>query len=353
MKTLDYLIVGQGIAGSILDFTLRKNGFHGVVVDNGHKDSSSKVGAGVINPLTGRKFVKSWQFDQIEPRARSVYDQFSKLIGFDIASPRNIIRILHQLKDENEWELRTTEKSTERFRVEVPDLEMYKEFIHKGEKYGELTGGSQVHMPVLIKAYQQFLKKYKFLVSEEFDYAALETNQECYEYKGLKVEYVIFAEGYKASQNPYFEDLPFRPAKGEALIVKIKDFSPSKILKQNLNLVPLGEGVFWVGSGFDQHFKDTQPSEAEKTRMTKTLDELLKVPYDIIDHISAVRPCTQDRKPLIGRHETHKNLFVFNGFGTKGASLVPYWAEALVRHINFKEPLPNSVNPYRHQAKEN
>jgi len=353
MKTLDYLIVGQGIAGSILDFTLRKNGFHGVVIDNGHKNSSSKVGAGLINPLTGRNFVKSWMFDEFEPRAKAMYQQLSALIGFELISPKNIIRILHELKDENEWEIRTTDDNAKRFRVEKPELQLYKEFIHEGESYGELTGAHQVHMPVLIKAYKQFLSKFKFLITQQFDYSKLECKENCFTYDGLKTEYVFFAEGSRGSENLFFPDLPFRPAKGEALIVKINDYSPTKILKQNVNLVPLGDGIFWVGSGFEKEFEDPNPSEKEKIRMTNILDDLLKIPYEIIDHIAAVRPFSRDRKPFIGQHMEHEKMFVFNGFGSKGASLVPYWSEQLVRHINFKEPLSSIVNPYRYKDKEN
>jgi glycine/D-amino acid oxidase-like deaminating enzyme len=47
---VNYIIVGQGIAGSILYYTLTKAGANCVVVDDNKSNSASRVAAGLINP---------------------------------------------------------------------------------------------------------------------------------------------------------------------------------------------------------------------------------------------------------------------------------------------------------------
>lgn len=344
MAQFDYIIVGQGVAGSILDFSLRKNGLQGVVIDNGHKDAASKVAAGVINPLTGRKYVKSWMIDDLLPRAQEIYGQLSKLIGVPLFQDRNVIRALYNAQEENEWELKSSLKETQQFRVEEADLEDFDSIINKRFSYGELTSGMQVHLPVLINAYRQFLGKYKFIVQQEFDFDKLKINEDFVTYETLQAESIIFAEGYRVKSNPYFSHLAHEPSKGEALIIKVENCNPSKILKQKLSIVPFGDGIFWVGSGYEWEFENADPTQSEKEKMIGILKDNLSVPFEVIDHIAAIRPTVLDRRPFIGPHYNHKNVYIFNGFGTKGASLVPFWAEHLMRHLCFKEPISPQVS---------
>ena len=62
---IDYLIVGQGIAGTLTAFQLLERNKKICIIDDGNKTSSSSVAAGMINPVTGRKYVKSWMIEKI------------------------------------------------------------------------------------------------------------------------------------------------------------------------------------------------------------------------------------------------------------------------------------------------
>ena len=63
MQKIEVLIVGQGLAGSLLALELEKRGRKIHVVDNNPSTSSSKVAAGLYNPITGRKMTKTWMAD--------------------------------------------------------------------------------------------------------------------------------------------------------------------------------------------------------------------------------------------------------------------------------------------------
>lgn len=58
----DYIIVGQGLAGSLIALNLLRRGKSVRVIDDGHKHAASKVAAGLINPITGRRHVLTWRF---------------------------------------------------------------------------------------------------------------------------------------------------------------------------------------------------------------------------------------------------------------------------------------------------
>ncbi len=63
-----------------------------------------------------------------------------------------------------------------------------------------------------------------------------------------------------------------------------------------------------------------------------------------MDHWAAIRPATLERRPFIGFHPRHPQIAIFNGMGTKGCSLAPYFAKQLVDHLTNKNELSPEVN---------
>src|SRR5690606_14851299 len=70
---VDFLLVGQGIAGTLLSYRLIKNGKRVHVIDQPEKNTCSRVAAGLFNPVTGRNLVKTWHADQIFPEIIPFY----------------------------------------------------------------------------------------------------------------------------------------------------------------------------------------------------------------------------------------------------------------------------------------
>ena len=75
MRKTEFLIVGQGISGTFLSWYLHKAGRSFIVIDNNDGSSSSRVAAGIINPVTGRRVVKTWMIDEIMPFAVNAYEE--------------------------------------------------------------------------------------------------------------------------------------------------------------------------------------------------------------------------------------------------------------------------------------
>src|SRR5215203_7203668 len=72
---VDYLIIGQGICGTMLSWFLHKEGKSFLVIDDNNENSSSKIAAGIINPVTGRRYVTTWMIDDLLSFAQQSYTE--------------------------------------------------------------------------------------------------------------------------------------------------------------------------------------------------------------------------------------------------------------------------------------
>jgi hypothetical protein len=58
------IILGQGLAGTVLAFRLLERGEEVRIIDDQWKSSSSMVAAGLWNPIVFRRINKSWKADE-------------------------------------------------------------------------------------------------------------------------------------------------------------------------------------------------------------------------------------------------------------------------------------------------
>jgi len=327
------IVVGQGIAGTLLAHTLLKRQQEVVVIDPGKSNSASKVAAGIINPITGRRFVKSWRYEEFIEFAKPVYQELEQQLSLDFYHEFNLIRALNNNKQETEWLLRGTYPSYESYLIDKAELGAYANRVQPAYAWAELTGSAQVNIAALVTAYRKVLQAKDCLIEEQLDHSQLELTDGMVRYRGITADRIVFCEGYQSRNNPFFSHLIHEPAKGEALIVRIPGLQTTKMLKSKTFLVPVGEEQFWVGSNYEWEFADDLPTDIVKQKLLSNLESYLTVDYEVLAHKAAVRPVFKDRRPKVGAHQEYRQVYLFNGLGTKGASLAPFWADHLVRHL--------------------
>ena len=86
-----YLIIGQGISGTFLSYYLQKEKKSFLVIDNNYNNSPSKIAAGIINPVTGRRLVTVWMVDEVLPFAWKAYQEIGHDLDITAISQKNII----------------------------------------------------------------------------------------------------------------------------------------------------------------------------------------------------------------------------------------------------------------------
>ena len=111
----------------------------------------------------------------------------------------------------------------------------------------------------------------------------------------------------------------------------------------NLNLF-VGNNIYKVGATYNWKDKTDTPTEEAKEELLKKLQSLLDHPFELIGHQAGVRPTTKDRRPIIGTHPKHQNLHVFNGLGTKGVMIAPYFVDQFCDFLEGKSQLDKEVD---------
>src|ERR1051326_5332649 len=108
----NYIIIGQGICGTFLSWNLLKSGKKALVIDEPQKFSSTKVASGIINPVTGRRVVKTWMIEDLLPFAWNAYTEIGNEIGKTIIEQKNTIAFLPSAQILQTYEKRANEENT-------------------------------------------------------------------------------------------------------------------------------------------------------------------------------------------------------------------------------------------------
>src|SRR5688572_16570292 len=125
---VDYLIVGQGICGTLLSWYLHKEGKSFVVIDDAAEDNASKVAAGLINPVTGRRYVASWMIEELIPFAINAYDQLGNDLDTKLIFQKNIIDFFPSAQMRNTFVNRITEDDT--YLRSYPDQNHFNQYFN-------------------------------------------------------------------------------------------------------------------------------------------------------------------------------------------------------------------------------
>lgn len=328
----------------MLDYFLRRRGHSVGVLDDAYPRAASQVAAGLINPVTGRRYVKSWRVDELLPVARETYQSLERELNVSIYRDLSILRSLFNHREENDWLARSGEPGYEPYVLDRVELGDYAQYTEPAFAYGEVRRAAQVDLAGLTLAYRERLSAEKRLLETVFDYDRLELAGSGVRYGNWRARAILFCEGARAKDNPFFNYLPFRGAKGEVLVIHIPEVFFEKALKHRVFIIPMGEGLYWVGATYDWQYSNDLPTERGRRFLEERLQDILKVPFTVVEHRAAVRPTVKDRRPFLGRHPHYHQLVLFNGLGTKGTSLAPFWARHLSEHLLDDRELDPAVD---------
>ncbi|MBK8563940.1 MAG: FAD-binding oxidoreductase [Saprospiraceae bacterium] len=339
----DFIIVGQGLAGTLLSHFLLLEDQHVAVIDYPHPGRTSSIAAGLINPVTGRRIAKSWRFEELFLFAKQTYHELEVMLEANLWADRQIARALHNNFEVNEWLRRSSFAEFQDYLFDEPDMSQFEGKLHPPHAWGELRGVAQVALPVLIEKWQGHLSDKGMFILDNVDYQQIEPTDGGVRYKGLQASNLVFCEGAKAVSNPFFNHLPFVPTKGELMLIRIPELEFERILKHNIFIIPMEAGLYWAGATSRYEFDGPLPSEYGRDFLVSELEKTLAVPFEIIEHLAGIRPTVADVRPFLGLHPDFPCMSIFNGLGTKGALMGPFFAKQMANYLLGKGKLDEEV----------
>jgi glycine/D-amino acid oxidase-like deaminating enzyme len=343
---VDVLIMGQGICGTMLSWFLNKEGKSFLIIDDNNEDAPSKVAAGIINPVTGRRFVYSWMIDTVMPFAAETYKEIGIFFREKLIIQKDIIDFFPSPQMLDAFATRLTENDT--YLHSYPDQNHFNQFFNHDFGCGQISPAYIANVSGLITKWREHLKVKKQLLEESFTGDNLVIEKDFVRYNTITAKKIVFCNGINAANLSWFNNLPFSPSKGEMLLIESEDLTNEHIFKKGMMLAPLfQQNLFWAGSSYQWEYEHANPTKEFYDRTKILLDQWLKVPYKIIEHKAALRPSTLERRPFVGFHPQYNSIGILNGMGTKGTSLAPFFANQLVQNILLDAPITKEADVKR------
>lgn len=341
IEKVKYIIVGQGLVGTWMSYHLEQAGISYKVINDPNIKSASSVASGVINPVTGRRIVQTWMIETILPYVVKAYQNFAHEIDCEIIKTSPVILIHPSMQMQESFEFRLQNDNVYLFKQDPTNWKIYFDAPYG---MGAISDCYWIDLNTMISKWENLLIQKQNYLAANFKMEEVRFLEEGVLWNNIQAEQIIFCDGLNAMKNPYFKTLPFAPNKGEALIIKVPGLSKENIYKSSVTMVPWKDDLFWVGSSYEWEFNNTEPTTAFKEKMIQGLNQFLKLPYEIVDHIVGVRPANTQRRPFIGVHPIHKQLVICNGMGTKGCSLAPYFTNELFNLLEHNTPIETEAS---------
>ncbi|HEY1192397.1 MAG TPA: FAD-dependent oxidoreductase, partial [Gemmata sp.] len=150
---------------------------------------------------------------------------------------------------------------------------------------------------------------------------------------GLDARALILCRGFTTDPDPWFGAVTFNAAKGEFLTVRVPGLTEARVVHRGVWLAPMGADLFRAGATYSWEPLDAQPTPEGRAELESKLRAVLRLPFEVVAHHAAVRPVVSTGLPVLGRHPVLPQLAYFNGLGSKGSLLAPFFADQLARHL--------------------
>lgn len=342
------LIVGAGIAGLSIALRLQEKNIPFLLIDSG-ENHSSKVAAGIINPIVFRRMALSWMVETFLPEAINFYKELEKLLEIEFFHEIPIRRLFSHEQDKTSWE----QKQNDPFYTEIlkpldQDDTNY-EIGNNTFGTGLVKKAFWINTEVFLDSLQDYFSRKGLLLKEKFDYQEIKLGDNTY--KDKKFNKIIFCEGYQGIYNPYFSYLPLQATKGQLLTVNSNEIPENESLNRKCFVLPIGNKEFKVGSTYEWNAPNVEISEEAKEQLQQNLAHLISAEYKITKQQAGIRPTVLDRRPLLGKHTKHQELFIYNGLGAKGYLISPALSMTFVNYLLGEVELDAEVDIKRYEGK--
>jgi len=316
---VDFLIIGQGLAGSTLAMELLARGQKLLVVDRLDKGSSSRVAAGLVTPLTGKGMNPAWRQAEYLPQAVSFYQALEKETGEMFYHPMEVVRLFGSEKEQAKWQGKAEEH--QRW---AHDADLENDQLNAEHGALSMRDGAWLDTKKFLEVVRRRLLKESAWREADFSEADVHFSERGVHWQDVTAKKIILCQGaYGLGNGGWFGDVSHRSAKGEILTLKMDGLESNKRYHANGWLAPRGDGVWKAGATYEWKQLDSEPTDQGRDGVLRKLSTWCPFGAEVIDHEAGVRPIIRNSRPVIGFHRTYSKIGFFNGLGSKGSLMAP------------------------------
>ena len=345
---VDTIILGQGLAGSAVAWNLHWGGHSIRIVDNVRNRTASRVSAGLITPVTGRRLVRSPEFRTDWTSAEAFYRRVEEATGQKLLCVKPMIRLFRDSAHRESY--LTNCDDQERQLTEIWNGKLQ---ANGADRQGLLISpAARLDVASYLTATARHFQNDLFTIDHDLDPKSafmLDGDGISIPALGIRGSRLVVCTGSRVTQ--WFPEVPNNPVRGDILRVAV-NHQLSNITHGPVWMAPDSDGHLTVGATYDWEFTSDKPTTAGRHELVTKLGSMLTGECEVIDHVSAVRPTMRDYEPVAGVHPEHSNVYVMGGLGSKGALKSPRLATELTQLVIEGTPIPESRS-YRRLLRRN
>jgi len=345
MEQVDFLIVGQGLAGTCLAWELLDRGASVRVIDRGEAMTASKISAGLLNPIIGRNFNLSWRFRESFDAATDFYRAREEQLETQFFRKSPLVRLFRNERERETFGRKRDNGLYDGLLSDPQPDPLVPDGVTCEHGGFEIDRAGAVDTRVFLDASRRHFHQLGCLSETECGTDDIDLRLSGIRWRQVTADCAVMCLGYHGMNCPCFSWVPFRPAKGEILTVKIDGLEEERILNHGNWLFPAPGGHWRTGTTYSWDPLDCEPTTPAREVVEERLATLLPdSSWSVIEHTAAVRPIVHGRKPVLGRHPHHARLAIFNGLGSKGALHAPWCARHLAANLLDGTPLDRAID---------
>ena len=288
--------------------------------------------------------------EKIFPDLFQFYQEAEDLMQQRFFHSMPIYRPFISIEEQNEWMAQSEGNPLKKF---ISKIETSSAFSGQAnDPFGGVITQSSGYLDTVsfMKTVRNFLKDKDVYRETFFDFERLIIQKGKVLYEDIEAMKIIFCDGIGINANPFFNWTPVLPLKGETLTISL-NVAPEVIFNRGVYVVPtIDKKIYTVGATYSPDDTTWGVTVAARMELEEKLNDLIKIPFTINHQNWGMRPTTPDRRPVIGSHPEFENLIIFNGLGTKGVSLAPYFSSLLAMWLEGRGEIPLGVNIQRFKS---
>ncbi|MBK8498635.1 MAG: FAD-binding oxidoreductase [Flavobacteriales bacterium] len=334
--THDVIIIGQGLAGTLLSETFADRGLRVMVFDAPRARRSSAVATGIINPIVLRRTVPTWRGSEMLAIAGAYYRELELDYDASFWRPMPLVELFPTAQEAGLWHARMKEEELARMIALGSGDDPAVAQLPQPYGCGMVKRCAWLDIPALLLAHRERWMRSGALEERAVEQSDVRAIDGGVELADRTAPVLVWCAG------PFHSVKGLVPVRGEGLTVRLPGLALRSIVHRGLFLLPIGDEVYRAGATFN--WDDVWSGRTEKARH-QLLDKLSRIwsgEVEVLDHWAGVRPAAVDRRPILGRIDAHQA--VFTGLGSRGGLLAPWCAAHLADHLLTGTPLDPEVD---------